>query len=1352
MKKTIVKTFIGAFLAVMSISIVVVSPVSALILADSGEHPVPGPDNFEGDTAIYTLRAADVPINVMFLIDNSASAANLAAGEAYNYATPYESQGYAKDAVYEADQHGNFNPDRPVVDPVGSLTCDIPTAAAGLAWATNFKSRIETNGTYTTSGREANPNIARGECKEGPRGEVYALGHYLNYANSSPPAASIVSVDNAGTTEYYQAKMNHISWAFNSPLSGLSGIFWEQLDPPTAEQVAEATVWATPRSYEATGTPQIQLVFNAIRIAVAGFSSTGTNVRFGAMTYGDNNTGGKVLAPIQDLVDHDDPADLTLLNNFLATLPQDPDTDLLNSNSARPACGSMADALAYYQGVRLPASNQTSMTPNSNYPSPIEFRCQPNYIIYITNGMNNESLGSSLETSTFHVEVTLPDGTTWAPPCGDFDGDLEEMDPNDTTQCDASYGTAGYSYLDDFAKRMAEYDVYDDDESIPASEGDQTIRTATILAFQQQEDLLAAAGDDNHGQGGHFQAYTANELAGHLTDLLSNIVREANASFIAPVVPASPENRVRSGRRIYLGFFKPIEQAMWWGNLKKYIIDNEGEVLALSDPNDPSTTVPFDTADSYELWNKGGTGDEGAVEGGGVGALVQARAVAETRKIYTFLGTDVDLRANVNAVTEANALVSAELRTHMEITATEAEKYLNFVHGQEQIEPGRVEPREWALGDILHSKPNIFNYNIYDFDVTAEETPPETNDATNFPYGDWNLGCSTANKCNKTVIFVGSNDGMLHAFADHNGEELWGYIPPNLLPYIKNLTGNTHDYFVDGTPIIYSRDQDGDGNYDPSHHDRVIMLFGTRRGGGIESLDETAPRGAYHALDVTDATRPKFLFSVDNKHLVRYDGSSIDGVSTPVASGLDELGETFSSPFVRRIRVDGNDIIAMFVGAGYDNNEDLRWGSTQNFPLDHTKPLVEDFDTTSGSSDYTVATSHEAGNPVYSNTAGFGCGGSNCGQVNPRGRGLYVIEIARVSTCSYTDHNGDLQSNVECRDFSNAGDKIWGYTGDGNHTAVAGEHVVDASMDFSFAADLRVIDADENGLADRIYALDTGGGLWRFDIGNNDRANWTGKKIFDANDIEADGTADSSDGSVGRKFFYTPDYDRVDANQVNLFFSSGDRAHPLNYLDHNTANGATTDRIYMVKDFDNPPISHTPAPIISEDTTDDYLVDLTVDAPLSLDTTFRLENAPWANNGTVDGSYGWFMKLLAAPGEKALSPPQEVLGLLLQTTYTPNINITDPCEAGNQGVSRFYALKALTGEGFLDFNGDNVNDRSMVVGGGIPPEPTIIVTATGVKAIIISEDSALGQTPKTKLTGVDVGDIETIVPVYWMQW
>jgi len=146
---------------------------------------------------------------------------------------------------------------------------------------------------------------------------------------------------------------------------------------------------------------------------------------------------------------------------------------------------------------------------------------------------------------------------------------------------------------------------------------------------------------------------------------------------------------------------------------------------------------------------------------------------------------------------------------------------------------------------------------------------------------------------------VGANDGMLHAIttgvwkkadddrttpdegkppyegfhedrptkapADTIGYELWGFIPPDLLPKLHLLLEGTHHFFVDGTPMV--RDVWMDGG-EPNKTGSSTNANGIREGTEFHTIAVVGERrGGTHffALDVTDAGadldgKPRFLW------------------------------------------------------------------------------------------------------------------------------------------------------------------------------------------------------------------------------------------------------------------------------------------------------------------------------------------------------------------------------------------------------------------------------------------------------------------------------------------------------------
>ncbi|HET6438350.1 MAG TPA: hypothetical protein VFG59_09835 [Anaeromyxobacter sp.] len=132
----------------------------------------------------------------------------------------------------------------------------------------------------------------------------------------------------------------------------------------------------------------------------------------------------------------------------------------------------------------------------------------------------------------------------------------------------------------------------------------------------------------------------------------------------------------------------------------------------------------------------------------------------------------------------------------------------------------------------------------------------------------------------ENVVLVGSNDGFLHAFdaggqdastgsqdidcawpnvTDGTGEEIWAFVPPDLLPRLRDTMQN-HQYMVDGNVMVRDIWVDGanggssDGKKQKTEF-RTMAIFGERSGGT-----------QFTALDVTDAfstdpsTRPQPAF------------------------------------------------------------------------------------------------------------------------------------------------------------------------------------------------------------------------------------------------------------------------------------------------------------------------------------------------------------------------------------------------------------------------------------------------------------------------------------------------------------
>ncbi|TNE50202.1 MAG: VWA domain-containing protein, partial [Deltaproteobacteria bacterium] len=192
--------------------------------------------------------------------------------------------------------------------------------------------------------------------------------------------------------------------------------------------------------------------------------------------------------------------------------------------------------------------------------------------------------------------------------------------------------------------------------------------------------------------------------------------------------------------------------------------------------------------------------------------------------------------------------------------------------------------RTYRLGAIYHSTPAIAK-------APTDILPDPGYQAwlqTKIPAGSFQDKKVTERP---TVVYVGSNDGVLHAFHADTGIELWGVVPATILSRLRAAVNGVGEdkarvYTVDGTPLVqdiqlYSRVVNGvvESKW------MTILVVGFRAGG----------RG-YLALDVTNPYRPRILWEINNES---------DKDPTDAGQGkFDRLGYTYGQPFLASVLVD----------------------------------------------------------------------------------------------------------------------------------------------------------------------------------------------------------------------------------------------------------------------------------------------------------------------------------------------------------------------------------------------------------------------------------------------------------------
>jgi hypothetical protein len=135
--------------------------------------------------------------------------------------------------------------------------------------------------------------------------------------------------------------------------------------------------------------------------------------------------------------------------------------------------------------------------------------------------------------------------------------------------------------------------------------------------------------------------------------------------------------------------------------------------------------------------------------------------------------------------------------------------------------------RAQPIGAIIGSTPAVM-------DVPSLDPPPDDD------YGRADAPTTFAGKYKdrRAMIFVGANDGMIHAIDARTGYEVWAFIPYNLLPKLRTFRDgqavDQFDYFVDSSPKI--------AEVKIGSEWRSLLLIGEGPGGTF-----------YQTFDVTEA-------------------------------------------------------------------------------------------------------------------------------------------------------------------------------------------------------------------------------------------------------------------------------------------------------------------------------------------------------------------------------------------------------------------------------------------------------------------------------------------------------------------
>jgi type IV pilus assembly protein PilY1 len=317
----------------------------------------------------------------------------------------------------------------------------------------------------------------------------------------------------------------------------------------------------------------------------------------------------------------------------------------------------------------------------------------------------------------------------------------------------------------------------------------------------------------------YFLASSAQAVLDALDQIFAQIASEANSIAGGAI---STQRLTTSGGQIYQAQFDPAD---WSGDLVAYPVSvSASSVVTIG--------VPVDSP-----WVNSASAPVGAA-----GKLDDLSSV-DARKIYvgynsvTGVFDTTEFKWNsLNSITQDALRMAPYAAASAAMDAASAgENRLKYLRGDRSLETGGTFRRRGSrLGDIVNSG------------VAYAGTP-----AVISPDSAFTTFYNTYRNRTK-ALFVGANDGMLHAFNATTGAELFGYIPSWVVPRLSNLTSPNyvHAAYVDGTPEVAEAKVGSAW--------KTVLVSGTGGGG----------QGVF-ALDVSDSTafdNSKVMWEFTDQH------------------------------------------------------------------------------------------------------------------------------------------------------------------------------------------------------------------------------------------------------------------------------------------------------------------------------------------------------------------------------------------------------------------------------------------------------------------------------------------------------
>jgi type IV pilus assembly protein PilY1 len=390
--------------------------------------------------------------------------------------------------------------------------------------------------------------------------------------------------------------------------------------------------------------------------------------------------------------------------------------------------------------------------------------------------------------------------------------------------------------------------------------------TASTSEKQRIDDLWHAA-VNGHGinqNGGNLSAKNPDAVVTELSKALQSINAVVGSSSAAATSTLQP---VAGDNSVYIAQFKTVA---WTGDLVARTINPVNGIVSTTNTWSAQSLLDSQSTRNIYTFSNGSTNN--------VRTFTAANLTSEIAAGYF----------NSDSSNPGGALTQYAGWSALQKAAATSTAMINYIRG---VRTNELAGDGTLLTDLFRTREHVLGDIVYAAPVYVRKPP--------FAYNDSGYAAFiTAQSARAATVYVGANDGMLHAFdgttgQSGSGSERWAYVPSMVIKNLYKLSASdystNHRFYVDG-PIGV-----GDA-YNTATSSWSTILVGGLGGGGK----------GYYALDVTNPASPKALWEF---------GTTAD--YTGDTSFDADLGFSYGNPIITK-RPDGKWVVVFT--SGYNNS------------------------------------------------------------------------------------------------------------------------------------------------------------------------------------------------------------------------------------------------------------------------------------------------------------------------------------------------------------------------------------------------------------------------------------------------